>query len=83
MGRYRVPRPQECLKCGEQCYAYHIYSSTTTGREYPKEVYKCYWACNGCGRKFQTMERENDFITVDEVPDSHDRDKGIAYLEEN
>jgi len=78
--QYGFPRPRECLRCGGKCYAYGLYDSTTTGREYPEGVYKCYWACNVCNSRFQTFERERDFVIVDKLPDDYNAIKGIAYV---
>jgi hypothetical protein len=72
---FKIARPRECLSCGGMCYAYDMYETSTTGREYPEGVRKCYWRCQECGRKFQTMEREGDFVVVAQLPEA-----SIAYL---
>jgi hypothetical protein len=79
---YLLPLPRNCLRCGEVCYAYSIYDSTTTGTDYLDGIHKCYWACSNvsCRNSFQTMERTADFVRVDEVPENSNPYKGIAFL---
>ena len=80
--RYKIPRPRQCLSCSGICYAYGIYESTTTGREYSEGVYKCYWACNRCSRTFETVESESDFIEAEKLPEDYAPHKGIARIED-
>lgn len=84
MAKYEIPRPRECLNCGEKCYARAWYDSTTTGRPYGGDIVKVCWQCSYCGRRFETMEHlDGILIKVDEIPEPLYRIAYITETEEN